>query len=125
MDPEVECYNNQTGKADGFGELKDGMLFTISVGLAKRLLGDGKKLRIIKNRQSSEKIHMSTGLEVLDEISTKLSFELAVGRNGRLWVKSADAKTTLFIGRTVMDSEFLSGQEQKDLIRDRFKKFLL
>src|SRR5690606_10366933 len=99
MDTEVECFNAETGKADGFGELKNGMLFPVSLGLARRLLGDGKKLRVLKGRQASgKKIPMSNGLEAIEELGRRLSFEIAVGRNGRIWVNSADTKTTLLIG---------------------------
>lgn len=123
MDPEVECFNNQTGKADGFGELKGGMLFTISLGLARRLLGDGKKLRHLRIRQSGQgKVAMSTGLEVVEELGSKLTFEIAVGRNGRIWVNSPDVKTTVFVGKCIQDSEFLTGQEQKDMVRERIKQ---
>lgn len=125
MDTEVECFNTETGKADGYGELKNGMLFPVSLGLARRLLGDGKKLRLLKNRQATaageKKIPMSSGLEALDELGLRVPFEIAVGRNGRVWINSADLKTTLLIGKTIQDCEFLTGQEQKELVRERVK----
>lgn len=45
MDPELECFDAETGKANGLGELKGGMVFSVSLGTARRLLGDGKKIR--------------------------------------------------------------------------------
>ena len=38
MDPEIECVHPSTGKADGLGELKDGMIFNISLGMARKLM---------------------------------------------------------------------------------------
>ena len=37
-DTELICCNPSTGKADGMGELKGGMVFDVSLGLARRLL---------------------------------------------------------------------------------------
>src|SRR6266852_6108029 len=36
MDPEIECVSSSTGKSDGLGPLNGGMLFTISLGMARR-----------------------------------------------------------------------------------------
>jgi len=35
MEPEIVCMNND-GKANGYGELEGGYLFTVSLGLARR-----------------------------------------------------------------------------------------
>ncbi|KAI5801643.1 hypothetical protein DFH27DRAFT_482051 [Peziza echinospora] len=139
MDPELECFDAETGKAGGYGELKNGMLFAVSLGLARRLLGDGKKLRQLRIRKgevgSGKKVEsgdgdtplpgMSTGMEVLDELGSRLAFELAVGRNGRVWVDSESVKTTLCVGRCIQESEFLTGEEQKRLVRDKIREFEL
>lgn len=36
MEPELECVNPQSGKADGFGELSGGFVFKCSLGLCRR-----------------------------------------------------------------------------------------
>jgi len=36
MEPELECISATTGKANGFGELKDGFLIKCSLGLCRR-----------------------------------------------------------------------------------------
>jgi len=38
MDPELECVSSSTGKSEGLGPLTGGMLFTISLGMARRLM---------------------------------------------------------------------------------------
>ncbi|KAL7276342.1 exosome non-catalytic core subunit rrp40 [Rhizina undulata] len=138
MDPELECYDAESGKAEGFGELKGGMVFGISLGLARRLLGDGRKLRQLRMRLRKAKLavegevggevdggdaeeDMSTGLEVLEELGKHLAFEIVVGRNGRIWVDSADVKTTLCVGSCIQKSEYLTGEEQRKLVRDAVK----
>jgi len=132
MDPELECFDAATGKAGGFGELKSGMLFDVSLGMARRLL-DGKKLRQLKIRQGAVKGDgetgkkvkggMSSGSEVVEELGQRLAFEIAVGRNGKVWVDSEDVKTTLCVGRCIVESRFLTGEEQRRLVREKIKEF--
>ncbi len=108
MDPELECVQPSTGKAEGLGPLKGGMLFDISLGMARRLLSTNMK---------------EQGLVVLDELAEKIPFEIAVGRNGRLWVDSGSVKTTLAVGRTVkeVDDRGLGIEEQKKLARNMLR----
>lgn len=140
MDPELECSDPATGKAHGYGELKGGMLFDVSLGMARRLLGDGKKLRHLKIRNGEIKSAgggggeeegkkdkagvntMSTGLEVVEELGQRLGFEIAVGRNGKVWVDSEDLRTTLCVGKCIVQSQFLTGEEQRRLVRAKIKE---
>ncbi|RCI13970.1 hypothetical protein L249_8304 [Ophiocordyceps polyrhachis-furcata BCC 54312] len=106
MDPELECVSATTGKSDGLGPLVGGMLFHISLGMARRLMmpkpaADGK-------------------LVVLEELAALgLQFETATGRNGRLWVDSEDVKTVIAVGRAVQetDENRLSIADQKKLVK--------
>ncbi|RDA87370.1 hypothetical protein CP532_6982 [Ophiocordyceps camponoti-leonardi (nom. inval.)] len=106
MDAELECVSATTGKSDGLGPLFGGMLFHISLGMARRLMmpkaaTDGK-------------------LVVLEELAALgLQFETAVGRNGRLWVDSEDVKTVIVVGRAVKetDEKRLSVADQKKLVK--------
>ena len=79
--PELTCVDPATGKADGLGPLKGGMVYRVSLALTRRLLS-GKK----------------GGVTVLDGLSERLSFEVAVGRNGLVWVDGGDVKTTTAVG---------------------------
>ncbi|PWW76769.1 hypothetical protein C7212DRAFT_279783 [Tuber magnatum] len=133
IDPELECYDADSGKAEGFGELKGGFVFGVSLGMARRLLGDAKKTRLLRLRQRKAEaegrgeeyqdtgVDMSSGREVLEELGESLSFELAVGRNGRVWVHSGDPKTTLCVMRCIQQSEFLTGKEQRQLVKEALK----
>ncbi|EFX01648.1 exosome complex exonuclease [Grosmannia clavigera kw1407] len=80
MDTELECVDGTTGKADGLGPLLGGMVFAVSLQMARRLL-----------MASSA----ASGIVVLEALAQEgLAFETAVGRNGRLWVRSATATAT-------------------------------
>lgn len=111
MDPELECVSPTTGKADGLGPLVGGMLYDISLGMARRLL----------MRKSVEEGKVA----VLEELgSAGLAFETAVGRNGKLWVNSDSVKTVLIVGRAVKetDENKLSVEQQKKLVRKLIKE---
>ena len=106
MDPELECVSPATGKADGLGKLADGMVYTLSLGMARRLL----------MRKSVEEGKVA----VLDELGAAgLAFETAVGRNGKMWVNSKDTRTVLLVGRAVQetDAKKLDVEQQKKLVR--------
>ncbi|CAI7579867.1 unnamed protein product [Penicillium glandicola] len=96
---ELTCVNPATGKADGgLGPLTGGMVFDVS-----------------------------TGLVVLSELGKKLEslggFEIAVGRNGKVWVDCSNAaesavKVTIAIGRCLQetDQQNLHTHDQKKLV---------
>ena len=87
------------------GELKGGMLFDVSLGMARRLL---------LNKQKEE-----GGMVVLEEIAEKVAFEIAVGRNGKVWVKSKGVKETLLVGRALQETDrnALGIEEQGKLVK--------
>lgn len=73
------------------GELKGGMVFDVGLGMARRLLAA---------RQREE-----GGLVVLEGMAEKVAFEVAVGRNGRVWVKSGGVRETLLVGRALQETD--------------------
>ena len=45
-------------------------------------------------------------LVVLDELGVQgVAFEIAVGRNGKVWVDSKNVKTTLAIGKAIVETD--------------------
>ncbi|CAL0318221.1 unnamed protein product [Lupinus luteus] len=93
MNPELSC-TDASGKAAEFGALKEGYMFECSTGLSRMLLS-------------------SPTCPVLEALGKKLSFEIAVGLNGRVWVNSASPSTTIIVANAIMNSESLSGVQQK------------
>lgn len=106
MDPELECVSSSTGKSEGLGPLTGGMLFDISLGMARRLMMP----RPVEQGK----------VVVLEELGgLGVAFEIAVGRNGKLWVDSKSIKSTLAVGRAVQktDEKGLGLEEQKKLAK--------
>ncbi|OJD15008.1 hypothetical protein AJ78_04693 [Emergomyces pasteurianus Ep9510] len=113
---ELTCVNPATGKSgpEGLGPLVGGMLFDVSTGFAERLMMRG----------GSEG---GSGVVVLEELGRKLEsqggFEVAVGKNGRVWVDCSaarkggggDADTAKAVKTTVAVGRCLRETDEKDL----------
>ncbi|KAK5054632.1 hypothetical protein LTR84_001523 [Exophiala bonariae] len=105
MEIELTCVNPSTGKSepDGLGKLNGGMVFDVSPGLAERLL-------------------RKNGVIALDELGSKLpgGFEIAVGRNGKVWVECPEAgvRGVCAVGKCLreIDENELKEKEQKKLV---------
>ncbi|KAH8886731.1 hypothetical protein GQ53DRAFT_694213 [Thozetella sp. PMI_491] len=114
MDPELECVSGTTGKADGLGPLVGGTVFTVSLGLARRLL-------MSKSREEGK-------VEVLELLGGSegggLTFETAVGRNGKVWVNSESARTVVLVGRALQETDEgnLTAEQQRKLVRRLVKE---
>lgn len=96
MNPELSCMD-ANGKAAEFGPLKDGFMFETSSGLARMLLS-------------------SPTCPVLEGLGKKLSFEIAVGLNGRVWVNADSPSTVILVSNAIMNSETLSAAQQKIMV---------
>ena len=86
-------------------------MFDVSLGMARRLLA-------ARQREDG-------GVVVLEEVAAKgVAFEVAVGRNGRVWVRSGGVRETLVVGRAVQetDREGLGVEEQGRLVRRLLKE---
>jgi len=81
MEPELECFDAQTHKADGFGELKDGFVLQCSLQMS-RLLLDPKDF-------------------LLPLLGSRFPLEAAVGMNGKVWVSTKETKHTITIVRCI------------------------
>ncbi|KAF5476809.1 hypothetical protein F2P56_003505 [Juglans regia] len=96
MNPELSC-TDASGKAAEFGQLKDGYMFESSTGLSRTLLS-------------------SPTCPVLDVLGKKLSFEIAVGLNGRVWVNATSPSTVIVVANAIMNSESLSAVQQRIMV---------
>lgn len=96
MNPELSC-TDATGKASEFGALKEGYMFDTSTGLARMLLS-------------------SPTCPILEALGRKISFEIAVGLNGRVWVNAASVSNVILVSNAIMRSEFLTSVQQKILV---------
>eukprot|EP00760_Papus_ankaliazontas_P005778 PhM_4_TR12760/c0_g1_i1/m.16075/K03681/RRP40, EXOSC3; exosome complex component RRP40 len=92
VDPEITCCASLgvarkdwvTGESD-FGQLKNGHVCTVPPQYARELL--------------------KTDSYVLQALSTRVSFELAIGVNGRVWVNAEKPKHILAIAHVIVASQ--------------------
>jgi exosome complex component RRP40 len=111
MEVELTCVNPSTGKSEpeGLGPINGGMVFDISTGLATRLLN-------------------TKDVVILEELGSKLAggFEVAIGKNGRVWVDCPEAgvKGVCGVGRCLQetDSGHLRESEQQKLVKKVLKE---
>lgn len=72
IDTELECIDPLTGKEGGFGLLDEsGYIFNINLNFARELLFNQNSI-------------------FLEKLSTKCKFEIAIGINGKVWLKCGD-----------------------------------
>ncbi|KIL67959.1 hypothetical protein M378DRAFT_177175 [Amanita muscaria Koide BX008] len=100
MEPELECFDAQTRKAEGFGELKGGFVVRCSLKMCRNLL-DPKHF-------------------LLPMIGTRVPFNAAVGLNGRVWVNAKEVKQVIAVTRCI-EAVDLDGS---GMTQDEVKKFL-
>ncbi|KAG5648364.1 hypothetical protein DXG03_004936 [Asterophora parasitica] len=81
MEPELECFDAQTRKSEGFGEVKGGFLVRCSLKMCRDLL-DSKHF-------------------LLPLLGARFPLEAAVGMNGRVWVSAKESKQVIAISRCI------------------------
>ncbi|KAI0304266.1 exosome complex exonuclease RRP40 [Multifurca ochricompacta] len=81
MEPELECFDAQTRKAEGFGELKGGFLVRCSLKMSRNLLDPNYFL--------------------LPLLGSRFPLDAAVGMNGRVWLSTKEVKHTIATARCI------------------------
>ncbi|KAJ3972957.1 hypothetical protein EV361DRAFT_867277 [Lentinula raphanica] len=108
MEPELECFDAQTRKAEGFGELKGGFLVRCSLRLCRQLL-DPKHF-------------------LLPLLGSLFPLEIAVGLNGRIWINSQDAKRIIAIAQVIEaadpDAQGMGESDIRTLLEDLNRKWM-
>ncbi|KXN67090.1 hypothetical protein CONCODRAFT_10908 [Conidiobolus coronatus NRRL 28638] len=102
MDPEMECYNSDTQKSQGFGPIVGGTLVRGSLGWSRSFLNNPKS--------------------ILNTIGQQLPFEVAIGVNGKIWIKSDTIQNTLAIKRILLNFEKLDQSEWEEFVKDELVK---
>ncbi|XP_026387192.1 putative exosome complex component rrp40 [Papaver somniferum] len=102
MNPELSC-TDVNGKAAEFGALKDGYMFETSTGLSRILLS-------------------TPTCPVLEALGKKLSFEIAVGLNGRVWVNAEAPSTVILVANAIMKSEPLTSVQQRIMVESLLQR---
>ncbi|KAI0315796.1 exosome complex exonuclease RRP40 [Amylostereum chailletii] len=81
MEPELECFDAQSRKAEGFGELKGGFMVRCSLQMSRNLLDPGYFL--------------------LPLLGARYPLDAAVGINGRVWISCKDVRQTIATARCI------------------------
>jgi exosome complex component RRP40 len=81
----------------------------VSLGFARRLMLGAKK----------------GGIVVLELLGEKIGFEVAIGRNGRVWIGAEDVKVLVLVVRALRetDERDLNEKGQKELLGKLWKIF--
>ncbi|KAK6100138.1 exosome non-catalytic core subunit rrp40 [Batrachochytrium dendrobatidis] len=103
MEPEIECINPSSGKADGFGELNDGFMIKCSLGMCRSLMA--------KNNT------------ILAQISSLFPFETAIGMNGRVWINAETPKQIIMIANLIRAADGAAPSKVLSMLK-AFKKQL-
>lgn len=102
IDVELECIDATTGKEGGFGLLDEsGYLFDVNLNFSRELLFN----------QSSP---------ILEKLASKCRFEIAIGINGKIWIKCGDGVPIQKEGVSINDNEEEEGDgKQKSVSTTR------
>lgn len=104
VDVELTCIDPVTGKDGGFGVLNGGYCFNISCAYARFLL-------------------FTPNAPILKKMVEKLQFELAIGVNGKIWIKSDTTKSTMLCVYIISESQTWKQSEISVNVDKLIKKF--
>ncbi|KAH9991278.1 exosome complex exonuclease RRP40 [Russula vinacea] len=100
MEPELECFDAQTRKAEGFGELKGGFLVRCSLKMSRNLLNPNYFL--------------------LPLLGSRFPLDTASGMNGRVWISAKEVKQIIVAARCIEAADPDGGGMDQNAI----KKFI-
>ncbi|KAH3675893.1 hypothetical protein WICMUC_002463 [Wickerhamomyces mucosus] len=103
VDIEIECIDPTTGKDGGFGLLEDGFVFDVNLAFARNLLFDANH-------------------PILKLLVQKCKFEIAIGLNGKIWIKTDDLKYTLACSKSIQNCQSVTSTRFKEIINTVFKE---
>lgn len=105
LESEIECMDPTTGQDSGFGLLDGGVVLDINLAYARNLTFNQK-------------------FPLLELLSKFTQFEVAIGLNGKLWLKCEEFKHTLACYRSITDCEKRPISEYKSIIKTHFKNIV-
>jgi exosome complex component RRP40 len=125
MEPELDCINPATAKADGFGELKEGFMFKCSLGLCRRYVRASISMPVYSCPDEQILIYIHRLLDpdnpVLHYLGNVFAFETAVGLNGRVWVNAPTPPQVVVAVNTIKGSEGIPPHQAKEYVQSCVK----
>ncbi|QLQ80681.1 hypothetical protein HG537_0E00340 [Torulaspora globosa] len=105
LEAEIECVDSTTGKDAGFGVLEGGMVAEISPAFARCMLFDQK-------------------FPFLKMLSSFTQFEVAIGVNGKIWLKCDELRNTLACYRSMLECQKIPVARYRETIKRHFKNIV-
>ena len=102
FEPELECMSVRK-KSDGFGELVGGFIIKVTLSHARSL--------------------MEPDCPVLRHLGELIPYEVAVGLNGRVWIKAENASNTILVSNAISNSEWLNPGQVREMVSALFERF--
>jgi exosome complex component RRP40 len=116
MEPELECFDAQTRKAEGFGELKGGFLVRCSLKMSRKCVVYFTDYRISRRVYSL----LDPSYFLLPLLGSRFPLDSAVGTNGRVWISAKEVKQTIAAARCIEAADPDGGRMDQNTI----KKFI-
>ncbi|CAI4050741.1 exosome non-catalytic core subunit RRP40 SKDI_15G0190 [Saccharomyces kudriavzevii IFO 1802] len=106
LEAEIECFDSTTGRDAGFGQLEDGTIIDVNLNFARQLL-------------------FNNDFPLLKVLAAHTKFEVAIGLNGKIWVKCKEVSNTLACYRTIKECcEKNDTATFKDIAKKQFEEVL-
>lgn len=100
VDCEIECIDPETGKEGGFGPLDDsGFVFEVQQNFARELLFNKSTI-------------------FLEKLAARCAFEIAIGINGRVWIKVGQGLSEKETKKTEDQDEDQDMEAEDTILRD-------
>ncbi|XP_059149419.1 exosome complex component RRP40-like [Physella acuta] len=97
MEPELVCIDSH-GRSNGMGVIRNGgFFFQVSLQLSRKLLSPDNAL--------------------ISHLGKRFKFEIAVGLNGRVWIKAKNDIQTIAIANAVMASELMDNEQIENMCK--------
>jgi exosome complex component RRP40 len=95
MEPELVCVDSY-GKKAGLGVLSGGFVFTVPLNVIRKLL--------------------SPDCVLLSTLGANIPFEVAIGMNGRIWIRAKTTRDTISLANAIASAEFMNNEEIKRMV---------
>jgi len=100
MEPELECFDAQTRKAEGFGELKSGFQVSCSLNTAREYVTCTQNHTKVSTSNFKSRL-LDPAHFLLPLLGSRFTLEVAIGINGRVWFKTPDVRQTIAVARCI------------------------
>src|SRR5258706_14355856 len=101
MEPELECFDAQTRKAEGFGELKSGFQVSCSLNTARECVTCIQNHLKVSTSNFKRRL-LDPAHFLLPLLWARFTLDVAICINGRVWFENPDGRQTLAVARCIV-----------------------